>query len=91
MDASVLQAIKGQMVVVDLRSPFVCLGKLKSLDDAWLEMSDADLHDLRHTQTSREAYVAESKATGVKRNRKHVLIARREVVAVALLADVVDE
>jgi hypothetical protein len=80
-----------QVVVVDLRSPFVCLGTLKRVDDVYLELVSADLHDLRDTQTSRENYVAASRATGVKRNRKRVLIARGEVVAIARLEDVVDE
>ena len=52
---------------------------------------DADLHDLRDTRTSRENYVAASVATGVKRNRKRVLLVRSEIVAVSLLEDVVDE
>ena len=86
-----LQEMLGQRVVIDLRSPFVCLGKLRRIDEAFLEVSDADLHDLRDTQTSRENYVAESRATGVKRNRKRVLLLRAEVVAVGLLADVVDD
>jgi hypothetical protein len=86
-----VEEYKGQVVVIDLRSPFVCLGTLKRIDELWLELRDADLHDLRDTQTSRELYVADSRATGVKRNRKRVLVARAEVVAVALLDDVVDK
>jgi small nuclear ribonucleoprotein (snRNP)-like protein len=78
-------------VVVDLVSPYVCLGKLTRYDDHYLEMKNADLHDLRDTETTRELYIAESVATGIKRNRKRVLIRRAEVVAVSLLEDVVDE
>ena len=80
-----------EKVVVDLRGEYVCLGTLKSVDDHFLELRNADLHDLRDTDTSRENYVAASVATGVKRNRKRVLIARAEVVAVSRLADVIDE
>jgi hypothetical protein len=86
-----LEEYKGKIVVLDLRSTFVCCGTLKRVDDLWLELRDADLHDFRDTQTSRELYVADSKATGVKRNRKRVLVARAELVAVALLDDVVDK
>jgi hypothetical protein len=78
-------------VVIDLASPYVCLGKLVRYDDNYLELRNADLHDLRDTETTRELYVAESVATGIKRNRKRVLIRRAEVVAVSLLEDVVDE
>ena len=86
-----LEEMLGQKVVVDLRSAFVCLGTLQRLDDAFLELRNADLHDLRDTQSTREIYVAESRATGIKRNRKRVLLVRGEVIAVGLLEDVVDE
>ena len=86
-----LEELMGQKVVVDMSSPFVCLGTLVKFDDAFLQLKNADIHDLRDTDTSRENYVAESRATGVKRNRKRVIVARREVVGVALLEDVVDE
>lgn len=80
-----------QKVVIDLVSPFVCLGKLARYDEHFLELKSADLHDLRDTDTTRELYVAESAATGIKRNRKRVLIRRNEVVAISKLEDVVDE
>lgn len=80
-----------QKVVIDLRTEYVCLGTLKSYDEHFLELKNADVHDLRDTDTSRENYVAESVATGIKRNRKRVLVWRSEVVAMAKLEDVVDE
>jgi hypothetical protein len=86
-----LNELVGQKVVVDLRSPFVCLGTLQRLDEHYLELRNADLHDLRDTDTSRENYVAESRATGIKRNRRRVWLLRAEVVAVSLLEDVVDD
>jgi hypothetical protein len=50
----------------------------------------SDLHDLRDTDTTRENYTAASRDTGIKRNRKSVLLLRSEIVAVARLDDVVD-
>jgi hypothetical protein len=86
-----LQDFMGRCIVVDLRSPFVCLGTLERIDELWLELVNADFHDLRDTQSTRELYVADSRATGIKRNRKRVLVVRADVVAVSLLDDVVDE
>ena len=86
-----LEEFLGAEVVVDLRSSYVCFGTLKHIDDIWLDLRNVDLHDLRDTETTRELYVAETRATGVKRNRKRVLLLRTEIVAVALLDDVVDE
>jgi small nuclear ribonucleoprotein (snRNP)-like protein len=80
-----------QRVVVDLSTTFVCLGKLTRYDEHFLELKNADLHDLRDTDTTRENYVAESQATGIKRNRKRVMIVRTDMVAVTRLEDVVDE
>jgi small nuclear ribonucleoprotein (snRNP)-like protein len=81
----------GQTVVIDLRSQFVAIGTLKGFDELFIELKNADLHDLRDTETTRELYVAESRATGVKRNRRHVLVVRSDMVAIARLEDVVDE
>jgi len=86
-----LDAFLDAKVVVDLSSTFVCMGKLTRYDDHFLEMKNADLHDLRDTETSRENYIAASVATGVKRNRKVVLIRRDQMVAISKLEDVVDE
>ncbi len=85
-----LEELIGQKIVVDMSSPFVCLGTLVKIDDAFLELKNADIHDLRDTDTTRENYVAASFATGIKRNRKHVWVSRRDVVAVARLDDFVD-
>jgi hypothetical protein len=86
-----LEEYFGEKVVIDLRSTFVCLGTLVRADELFLELRNADLHDLRDTETTRELYVAESQTTGIKRNRKRLLLVRADVVAVALLEDVVDE
>ena len=86
-----LEEFLEQKVVVDLRSEFVCLGTLKTIDEHFLELRNADLHDLRDTDTSRENYVAASVATGIKRNRKRLILSRDEVVAISRMDDVVDE
>ena len=86
-----LREFIGKLIVVDLEAPYVCLGRLTRIHRLFLELRDADLHDLRDTHTSRENYVAASSATGIKRNRKRVLISRATVVAVSRLDDVVDE
>ena len=86
-----LDGLIDQKVVVDFRSEFVCLGTLKGYDEHFLELRNADLHDLRDTETSRENYVAASVTTGIKRNRRRVLVSRADVVAVSKFEDVVDE
>lgn len=85
-----LEELIGEAVVIDLRSTYVCLGTLKRVTPDMLELRNADLHDLRDTETTRENYVADSAATGIKRNRKKLWLMRAEIVAVARLQDVVE-
>ena len=86
-----LDKLVGQDVVVDLTSTYVCLGTLVSQDEQFLKLKDADIHDLRDSDTTRENYVASSFATGIKRNRREVILARNELVAIARFKDIVDE
>jgi small nuclear ribonucleoprotein (snRNP)-like protein len=87
----VIEEFLNQKVVVDLRSEFVCMGTLKTIDSHFLELKNADLHDLRDTDTTRENYVEATVRTGIKRNRKRVILWRDEIVAISPLADVVEQ
>jgi len=86
-----IEEMIGEKVVVDMRSQYVCLGTLTRVDAGFLELKNADVHDLRDTDTSRENYVAASVATGINRNRKKVLVSREEIIAISRLEDVVDD
>jgi hypothetical protein len=83
-----LTRLIGQVVVVDLSAPFVCLGTLVGHDATFLELADADLHDFRDSAASREVYVYDSARLGVRRNRARVYLRRDEVVALTRLADI---
>ncbi|ADV61860.1 hypothetical protein Isop_1274 [Isosphaera pallida ATCC 43644] len=79
-----------QLVVLDLSSPYVCLGRLHQVGPLFVEVRDADLHDLRDSTTTRELYVVEAVRYGIRRNRERVLIRCDEVVAITRLSDFVD-
>ncbi len=81
----------GRKVVIDFRAEYVCLGTLKSIGVHFLELKNADLHDLRDTDTSRENYIAACVITGIKRNRKKLLVTRSEIVAIADFEDIVEQ
>ena len=85
-----LSELVGEKVVIDLQSHYVCLGTLLRVDEHLMELKNADLHDLRDTDTTRENYVASSVATGIKRNRKRIIVFKSDVVAVSRLEDVID-
>ena len=85
-----LEELVGEVVVIDLRSTFVCLGTLTKVEPDFLHLKNADLHDLRDSDTTRENYVAASAATGIKRNRKKLWLMRADIVAIARLEDVAE-
>jgi small nuclear ribonucleoprotein (snRNP)-like protein len=88
---AMLEELIGERVVIDLQSLYVCIGTLVRIDTHFVELKNADLHDLRDTETSREQYVEDSRVTGVKRNRRRVIVVRNDIVAVARLDDVIAE
>ena len=88
-DSPALSSLQGQLVVLDVASPFVVVGTLHGQDDMYLILTDADVHDLRDSNTTREAYVHESSVHGVGVNRRRVLVRRSEVVSISALEDVV--
>lgn len=86
----VFDRLMGQVVVIDLKSPYVCLGRLVGGDSGFLELADADLHDFRDSAATREVYVYDSVRLGIRRNRARVLIARSEIVGLTLFAEIVE-
>ncbi len=88
--SSLLAELIGQPVVIDMTSQYVCLGTLVGFDGVYLDLADADLHDLRDSTATREIYVYDSLRLGIRRNRARVLIRREEVVAITRYRDVVE-
>jgi len=80
----------GQVVVVDLRSTYVCLGTLVGIDREFLELIDADLHDFRDSAATREVYVYDSARLGIRRNRARVLLRLDDIVAVTRFDDILE-
>jgi hypothetical protein len=87
-DPSKLGRLIGQVVVLDFRSSYVCLGTLSGIDREFFELTDADLHDFRDNPATREVYVYDSVRLGIRRNRTRVLIRRDDVIAVTRFADI---
>src|SRR4051812_29178369 len=82
------QELFGQIVVVDLGSPWVYLGHLVEQQGDFLVLADADAHDLRDTQPTREKYVLDARQHGVTANRAWVWVNLRDVVGLSRLNDV---
>jgi hypothetical protein len=78
----------GQIVVLDLAAPYVCIGLLEWADEAYFRVLDADFHDFRDSTATRENYVYDSVRLGIRRNRKQVLVRRSDVLAITRFADI---
>jgi hypothetical protein len=85
-----VEAMIGEIIVVDFRSTYVCLGRLVSADSEFLELTDADLHDFRDSPATREVYVHDSVRLGIRRNRARVLVCRSDVVALTRFSDIME-
>ena len=85
-----LEPLIGQIVVIDLKSSYVCLGMLVASDDHFLELRDADLHDFRDSTATREVYTYDSVRFGIRRNRQRVLIRQDDVVAITPFAAIAE-
>jgi small nuclear ribonucleoprotein (snRNP)-like protein len=78
----------GEQVVLDTRGELIYIGTLAAVRDWFLELGQADVHDLQSTRTSKELYIMESAKHGVRTNREKVLVRKSEVVSLSKLSDV---
>jgi hypothetical protein len=83
-----LQPFLGKIVVCDLDEYYMVLGCLESVGVSHLQFINADLHDHREANSSKEVYVIESRRLGVRINRVRLSVPRHRLVAVSLLEDV---
>lgn len=86
---SVWQSLVGEVVVLDLSSPFVYVGTLLEHQADFVVLQDVDAHDLRDTTTTREQYVLHCRKFGPTPNRQRAWVSLREVVGISRLADVI--
>lgn len=80
----------GEKVVLDTSGQFVYLGTLKSIDEHFIELEDADVHDGSESPTPKEMYIIDSKKYGIKKNRRSVFVRAGLVVSLSLLDDVIE-
>ena len=78
----------GEVVVLDLSSPFVYIGLLADEQPEYLVLDTVDAHDLRDSSTTREKYIMNCREHGVRANRGRTWVNRREIVGISRLEDV---
>lgn len=87
--SAIWQTLFHQEVVLDMASSFVILGQLVAADGVFIELLEADVHDLRDSKTTRDLYVLEARRHGIRVNRARVVVRLGDVVGCSPLADVI--
>ena len=77
-------------VVVDMEAIYVYIGEVENVSDKTVTLINADVHDLRDSETTRERYVLDTKLHGVRANRQRVLLSRTQVLSMSLLEDILE-
>lgn len=85
-----LRELTGEEVVLDTNSPYLYVGRLAEVDDWFIRLEDADVHDSDETRTTKEVYLIEARKYGIKRNRQNVLVRADKVISVSRLSDVIE-
>lgn len=86
-----LDAMNGEVVVLDTGSPIIYVGLLVEVSEHTFVLEAADMHDCRDGHAKKEAYLAEVRNDGVTVNRKRVVVMRSAIISASRLVDVVDE
>ncbi|MCK5579150.1 MAG: hypothetical protein KAI63_06475 [Planctomycetes bacterium] len=80
----------GQNVVVDTNSSYVYLGKLVDATEHSITLSDVDIHDHQESSSTKEQYIINTKKSGIKKNRQHVVVRTSFIVSLSNLNDVIE-
>jgi hypothetical protein len=83
-----LQPYIGKAVVADLDEFYLVIGTLSAVGTDHLEFRDADLHDHREANSTKEVYALESRKIGIRVNRTQVAVPLRRLVAISLLEEI---
>jgi small nuclear ribonucleoprotein (snRNP)-like protein len=89
-DAKGILSYRDKNVVVDTNSNFLYIGKLEDVNEHFVILRDADVHDCRQSPSMNEKYIMEAKKFGVRCNRKLVHIRLQEVISMSPLDDVIE-
>ena len=83
-----LKPYVGAAVVCDLDEFYMVIGVLAELGSDHLLFTEADLHDHREANSTKEVYVLETRKLGVRANRKRLAIPLRRLVAISRLDEI---
>ena len=71
--------------------PIIYIGQLVEVTETTLVLENADMHDGREGHAGKDAYLSETRRTGVTVNRQRIVVMRPLVISASRLQDVVME
>jgi hypothetical protein len=86
----VMEKLIGKIVVVDTSTSLVYMGRLREVNERWIEMEEVDLIDLGEIKISRELLLIEKKRDGLKASRGSVMLTSRAIVSISVLEEIID-
>lgn len=89
MDNEAWKPLVGQVLVVDTNSSWIYLGTLARVEDHFIVLTQADVHDRNESPSTKEQYIMDAKRFGVKPNRREVSVRKSQVVSASKLEDVI--
>ena len=89
-DSATITRYQNQYIVVDTSSDFIFIGRLTDIDEYFVTLVDADVHDRRESPSMNEKYIMDSKMYGIRCNRKRVHIRLDRVISISSLEDVIE-
>lgn len=85
-----LQEYRGQLVVCDLADHYLLVGVLDQVGPQHLAFIEADLHDHREANSTKDVYLIETRKFGVRVNRAKVSIPRPLLISISRLDDITE-
>jgi hypothetical protein len=83
-----LEPYVGAVVICDLDEFFLVIGRLEAVGADHLTFTEADLHDHREANSTKDVYAIESRTIGVRVNRHRLCIPRARLVAISRLDEI---
>lgn len=89
MTGDPMEALRGEVVVLDTATSIVYLGKLAGVTPDFFLLEEADMHDCNDGHAGKEVYLAEAARSGVDANRRHIAVLRSSVISLSKLSDII--
>ena len=84
-----LERMVSETVVLDTATQIIYIGQLVEVTETTIVLENADMHDCREGHAGKDAYLAETRQTGVTVNRQRIVVMRSVVISTSRLQDVV--